>query len=223
MRDPDATAKVVEAMVEAANTFKTPIPISVKCRVGVAERLEDFLGASASTEDVDAMFARIETFARKCADAGASHVVVHCREAVMSGLSPKANREVPPLRPELAARLASALGASSTAVTLNGGIASVGAAAAALERWPHLQGVAAGRWPLRRPLDMLAVDAVFTSGGIVHGSGGGGGGVGTLRLADSDGAAAAVRQGLTLAPHLSAHPEPFSGDMFSPKPPNETT
>ena len=67
-----------------------------------------------------------------------SPAVVHAREAVMAGLSPKSNREVPPLRPELAARLARELGDyhGGVRVTLNGGVASVTAAGGALMKWP---------------------------------------------------------------------------------------
>lgn len=184
----------LEAMATEASKRGRGIPVSVKCRVGVAERAEDFaprhcssIDAAAAAEVDERLYARLESFTRMCVSAGAAHVVVHAREAVMAGLSPRGNREVPPLRPELAGRLARALldrGASASgsdclltgrddrgggvggwsgrvAVTLNGGISSIEAARAAAEKWPELSGVQAGRWPLRRPTDMLAVDAAF--------------------------------------------------------------
>jgi hypothetical protein len=48
-------------------------------------------------------------------------------------------------------------------ITLNGGIQGLGAVFGALETWPSLTGVQAGRWLLRRPLDILAIDDAFGS------------------------------------------------------------
>jgi len=230
MRDADATARIVAAMVGEASRRGRDVPISIKCRVGIVERAEDFLTGNVPVEEAnEQLFHGLESFARKCVGAGAEHVVVHAREAVMAGLSPRGNRVAPPLRPDLAGRLARELdlslggggaGASGrVAVTLNGGIASVAAAAEAMERWPALSGVQAGRWPLRRPTDMLAVDAAFygsnngslaldsgeyagsssdrgrqlsASRPIISGGGGARGDDSSVRLADAGGAAAAA-------------------------------
>ena len=161
MRDPAATARLVEEMVRAAGPDTR---VSVKCRVGVVEHAGDATEAEAPPEEVERLYAGLEEFALSCVDAGAAHVVVHARQAVMAGLSPQANRTVPPLRPELAARLSERL-SGACSVTLNGGIGCVVDALDALNDAPALAGVQAGRWLIRRPLDLLAVDAAFDGSG----------------------------------------------------------
>jgi tRNA-dihydrouridine synthase A len=185
MRDPSRAAAVIAALHRVADP--RGVPISVKCRVGVAETIDDVVPADASPEEIEAALAApLRAFVLACVDAGARSVVVHCREAVMAGLSPRANRDAPPLRPELAARLARDLrgggggggavqGDESSLVvpvpvpvpvpvTLNGGISSIAEAVDAVTRAPELAGVQVGRWALRRPLDMLAVDSGFYGG-----------------------------------------------------------
>ena len=82
------------------------------------------------------------------------HVAVHARAAVLSGLSPAHNRRVPPLRPELVARLARDF--PQLRVTLNGGLEGLPALRAAAAT-PALDGLMCGRWALRRPLDLPLV------------------------------------------------------------------
>lgn len=164
MRSPHKTAEIVSEMCRASagNT-----PISVKCRIGVAETVQDALSATASAAEVEAMYNRLAEFANACRDAGAAHIVVHCREAVMAGLSPLDNRAIPPLWPRLVHRLASdqqSLACSPMPITINGGICSVEAANAELAKCSALAGVQAGRWPLCRPLDILLIDSHFATG-----------------------------------------------------------
>ena len=217
MRDPSRAAAVIAALHRVADP--RGVPISVKCRVGVAETVDDVVPADASPEEIEAALAApLRAFVLACVDAGARGVVVHCREAVMAGLSPRANRDAPPLRPELAARLARDLrgrgggggggrgrgggavrGNESSLVvpvpvpvpvrvrvpvTLNGGISSIAEALDAVTRAPELAGVQVGRWALRRPLDMLAVDSGFYAGDARAD--------GRLGLADVDAAVDAV-------------------------------
>ena len=105
MRDPSRAAAVIAAIHRVADP--RGVPISVKCRVGVAETADDVVPEGASHDEIEAALAApLRSFVLACVDAGARGVVLHCREAVMAGLSPRANRDAPPLRPELAAWLA---------------------------------------------------------------------------------------------------------------------
>ena len=166
-RGGDDAARVIEAMVREAQKCdpRNAPKISVKCRVGIAETVGDVLPKHASKEEVRERLAKpLDAFVAKCADAGAASVVVHCRQAVMTGLSPSKNRGIPPLRPELVFELCS--NTRSTRSTpnelefvLNGGVSSFADAANVFSACPTLKGAQAGRWPLLRPFDMLHVDA----------------------------------------------------------------
>jgi len=78
MKTPDRVAQCIEAMVAATN-----IPVSVKHRIGV--------------DDLD-RYEDMQNFVRILAEAGCQRFSVHARKAWLQGLSPKDNREVPPLR-----------------------------------------------------------------------------------------------------------------------------
>lgn len=103
MREPALVADCVAAMVAAVD-----IPVTVKCRLGVDE-----------DNDYDAFAA----FVDRQVQAGAAMVVVHARNAWLKGLSPKENREVPPLRYDWAYRLKQER--PRLPVLLNGGLASI--------------------------------------------------------------------------------------------------
>ncbi|GAB3043119.1 tRNA dihydrouridine(20/20a) synthase DusA [Stenotrophomonas tumulicola] len=103
MREPALVADCVAAMVAAVD-----IPVTVKCRLGV---------------DEDNDYEVFASFVDRQAEAGAGMVVVHARNAWLKGLSPKENREVPPLRHDWAYRLKQERPALP--VVLNGGLASV--------------------------------------------------------------------------------------------------
>src|SRR3546814_20963131 len=83
MREPRLVAESVAAMIEAVSTLETPVPITVKCRLGVDDdhRYEVF------RDSVDAV-----------AGAGCRMFVVHARNAWPQGLSPQEHHKVPPLR-----------------------------------------------------------------------------------------------------------------------------
>src|SRR3546814_8503647 len=83
MREPALVAGSVAAMIEAVSTLETPVPITVKCRLGV---------------DDDHRYEVFRDFVDEVAGAGCRMFVVHARNAWLKGLSPKENREVPPLR-----------------------------------------------------------------------------------------------------------------------------
>ncbi len=103
MKEPQVVADCVVAMRAAV-----VVPVTVKCRLGVDEQ-EDY---RAFASFIDAV-----------AHAGCNHFIVHARKAWLSGLSPKENREIPPLRPDWVHRLKRERPALR--ITLNGGLTSV--------------------------------------------------------------------------------------------------
>ncbi|WAT15294.1 tRNA dihydrouridine(20/20a) synthase DusA [Xanthomonas fragariae] len=136
MREPALVADCIAAMCAA-----TTLPITVKCRLGV---------------DGDDDYAAFANFANQVVAAGAALVVVHARNAWLKGLSPKENREVPPLRYDWAYRLK--LERPSLPVVLNGGIADV---ATALEHLRHTDGVMLGRAAYHDPYMLHCLDAAL--------------------------------------------------------------
>ncbi|PZO64001.1 MAG: tRNA dihydrouridine(20/20a) synthase DusA [Pseudoxanthomonas suwonensis] len=120
MREPVLVADCVAAMAAAVD-----VPVTVKCRLGV---------------DDDDDYDRFAHFIDTVAAAGCRHVIVHARNAWLKGLSPKENREIPPLRHDWAWRLK--YERPQLQVTLNGGINSV---AAVQQHLQHVDGVMLGR------------------------------------------------------------------------------
>ncbi len=137
MREPDLVAECVAAMVAAVD-----IPVTVKCRLGV---------------DEDKEYAQFAAFVDRQVQAGAAMVVVHARNAWLKGLSPKENREIPPLRYDWAYRLKQER--PELPVVLNGGIASVADAQAHMQ---HLDGVMLGRAAYHDPYVLHALEAAQT-------------------------------------------------------------
>jgi tRNA-dihydrouridine synthase A len=114
------------------------IPVTVKCRIGI--------------DDQDPETA-LEIFARAAEAAGADALIVHARKAWLKGLSPKENREVPPLDYSRVYRLKAAH--PRLTVVLNGGIAGV---ESALSHLAHVDGVMMGRAAYQEPDRLLAID-----------------------------------------------------------------
>ncbi len=104
MREPALVADSVAAMIAAVADLPGPVPVTVKCRLGV---------------DDDHDFDRFLAFVDTVADAGCRSFVVHARNAWLQGLSPKENRTVPPLRYDWAYRLKALR--PSLQVVVNGG------------------------------------------------------------------------------------------------------
>ena len=140
MAEPERVADCVRALCAAVR-----VPITVKMRIGVLagrgaglrERLAEF-----SATDYEAL----QAFTAAVQGAGATAVIVHARQAVLGGLSPKENREVPPLRPEVVQKLKGDF--PDLPLVLNGGLRSVDQAHAALG-W--CDGVMLGREAYHRP------------------------------------------------------------------------
>ena len=136
MRTPDLVARCVEAMRAAV-----AIPVTVKCRLGVDEQdIETALDAIA-----DGVFA-----------AGADALWVHARKAWLEGLSPKENREIPPLDYDRVYRLKQRL--PDRFIGINGGIATLDAAAVHLA---HVDGVMLGRAAYHTPDVLFGADALL--------------------------------------------------------------
>jgi tRNA-dihydrouridine synthase A len=133
MAEPKLVAACVDAMKRAVN-----IPVTVKCRIGI--------------DDQDPEIA-LDTLARDVAAAGADALIVHARKAWLDGLSPKENRDIPPLDYHRVYRLKAAL--SDLPVIVNGGIGSLSEAAAHLAK---VDGVMLGRAAYQEPWRLLAVD-----------------------------------------------------------------
>jgi len=141
MREPALVAECVAAMRAAVR-----LPVTVKLRIGVVEAGRRSARSAAIAEYTDEDFVRLLAFADKVRGAGADALIVHARKAVLGGLSPKDNREVPPLRFDIVRRLRAAL--PGVPLVLNGGLRTAAAAAAELA-WSD--GVMLGREAYHRP------------------------------------------------------------------------
>jgi len=140
MREPSLVAECVAAMAAAS-----PVPVTVKCRLGVDEM-----------EDYGVFRAFIDTVAL----AGCGLFVVHARKAWLQGLSPKENREIPPLRYDWVHQLKRER--PELRIVLNGGLATVEDSVAALG---HVDGVMIGRAAYHEPYRLHLMDrAMFTPG-----------------------------------------------------------
>ncbi len=104
MREPSHVADCVEAMIKAVN-----IPVSVKCRIGI--------------DDEDS-FEFLDKFVGEIADKGCKTFVIHARKAWLKGLSPKENREVPPLDYERVHKIKAKY--PQLRIILNGGLKTIG-------------------------------------------------------------------------------------------------
>ncbi len=134
MREPELVATCVSAMIAAST-----VPVTVKCRIGVDDQ-----------EPREALPALV----KHCADAGVRHFIVHARKAWLKGLSPKENRDVPPLDYALVRELKAAH--PDLGISINGGIATL---EQALEQLDHLDGVMLGRAAYHEPALLGRVDA----------------------------------------------------------------
>jgi tRNA-dihydrouridine synthase A len=150
MRTPERVAECVAAMRAAVR-----LPVTVKMRIGVvmAERgvssADDGIpgGRSAAMARFDERdWQQLREFTQVVARAGCAHFIVHARKAVLGGLSPRENREVPPLRYDVVQRLRQEF--PSLWIGVNGGLRTVEQSEDAL-RW--CGGVMLGREAYHRP------------------------------------------------------------------------
>jgi tRNA-dihydrouridine synthase A len=132
MRQPDLVATAVSAMAVAAPKAE----ITVKCRIGVDEQDPE---------------TALPAFLNAVAEAGVRRVIVHARKAWLDGLSPKQNRDVPPLDHGLVLRMKQVF--PELHLSLNGGIATLDEARAHLDA--GLDGVMIGRAAYQTPCAIL--------------------------------------------------------------------
>jgi tRNA-dihydrouridine synthase A len=133
MAEPMLVADCVKAMKRAVS-----IPVTVKCRIGI--------------DNQDPEFA-LDELARGVMDAGADALIVHARKAWLNGLSPKENRDIPPLDYQRVYRLKAAR--PDVAIIINGGIGSL---AEAKQHLGFVDGVMLGRAAYQEPWRLLAAD-----------------------------------------------------------------
>jgi tRNA-dihydrouridine synthase A len=129
MKEPELVAEIVGAMTEAVT-----IPVTVKCRLGV--------------DDIDDQ-PRLEKFVAAVTEAGAQVLYLHARKALLSGLSPAQNREIPPLQYDRVYRVKERF--PELTVVLNGGVRDLPAVTEHLNR---VDGVMIGRQAYQQPLFM---------------------------------------------------------------------
>src|ERR1700761_8229452 len=142
MREPELVAECVAAMRRAVS-----IPVTVKCRIGVDDQdpevaLRDVIGL--------------------CARAGVKTFAIHARKAWLEGLSPKENRDIPPLDYDLVYRIKREH--PKLKIVLNGGINTLDEAQTHLE---HVDGVMLGRAAYHSPAMLAEVDTRFFGGEAV--------------------------------------------------------
>ena len=133
MAEPELVARSVAAMKAAV-----AVPVTVKCRIGI--------------DDQDPEIA-LDTLARAVVASGCDALIVHARKAWLNGLSPKENRDIPPLDYDRVYRLKRAM--PGVPIIINGGISGIDEAKAHLE---HVDGVMLGRAAYQEPWRLLCVD-----------------------------------------------------------------
>jgi tRNA-dihydrouridine synthase A len=141
MLEPSRVADCVAAMRAAVS-----IPVTVKMRVGVITATGKHTARDAVADFTEADFEALHEFVRATAEAGCEVAIVHARKAVLGGLSPKDNREIPPLRYDVVKRLKQAF--PGLPMIVNGGFRDVESVRAALS-WSD--GVMLGREAYHRP------------------------------------------------------------------------
>ena len=142
MARPTVVAEGVAAMIAAV---PSRVPVTVKCRLGIDDRDD---------------WAFLEEFLATVRGAGCRHFIVHARQAILGGLSPKENREIPPLRHAEVWRVKQAF--PDCRIVINGGLKTVADVAAHL---PRVDGAMLGREAYQRPYFLAELSAAFLGAG----------------------------------------------------------
>lgn len=140
MLEPERVADSVAAMRHAVN-----LPVTVKTRIGV---------------DAQDSYAALTRFVALLRDAGLQKLIVHARKAWLQGLSPKQNREVPPLRYDVVYQLKQDF--PDLEIHVNGGVTTLDQVRMHLE---HVDGVMIGREAYHNPWLLAEIDAMFYGDG----------------------------------------------------------
>ncbi len=133
MKDPEKVAKCIESLKNSCN-----LPITIKHRIGV---------------DEDDSFKKLNTFVRYIANAGADRFIVHARKAILKGLNPKQNRNIPPLKYDLVKKLKKLN--PELLIEINGGFTNIDDSLKALG---DFDGVMIGRSVYKYPLRWSGID-----------------------------------------------------------------
>ncbi len=136
MAEPQLVADCLSAMLDAV-----AVPVTVKCRIGIDE-----------LDDYGFFHHFVETVRRS----GVEVFIVHARKAILTGLTPRENREIPPLRYETVARLKR--DHPELTVILNGGLKTV---AQVRQWWTHCDGVMLGRQAYQEPYLLAQLHGEF--------------------------------------------------------------
>ena len=136
MLEPELVARCVEAMRAA-----TQLPVTVKCRLGVDDADSD---------------EHLHRFVGMLVNAGCDALYLHARKALLNGLTPAQNREVPPLQPQRVYALKAAF--AQQAVIFNGGVRD---SAAVSEHLRHVDGVMIGRAAYQSPQFVAELDTLL--------------------------------------------------------------
>ncbi len=146
MKTPDLVADCLGEMIAAS-----PVEVTVKCRIGVDDQLPE---------------AVLPAFLDRVRAAGVRRVIIHARKAWLQGLSPKENREIPPLDYPLVVQIKRDF--PDLHISVNGGVTGLAEAQALLAR--GLDGVMIGRSAYHEPWDVLSgVDAALFGGAAAPG------------------------------------------------------
>jgi len=133
MATPELVAECISAMQQ-----KVTIPVTVKCRIGI--------------DDMES-YQSFERFVLKVAETGCDTFIVHARNAWLKGLSPKENREIPPLKYDFVHRLKDENPALT--IVINGGLKTMDSV---LQQLQHVDGAMLGREAYHNPYILAAVD-----------------------------------------------------------------
>ena len=146
MAEPQLVADCVKAMVDGVDSSK--VPVTVKHRIGIDK-----------TENTPESYGFVRDFVGTVSEAGCNTFIVHARNAWLKGLSPKANREVPPLRYAVVHQLKAEF--PHLNIVINGGITTT---EYLQEQLRHVDGVMLGREAYHNPWWLSEWDAQFFKG-----------------------------------------------------------
>jgi len=132
MKSPELVAECVASMKAVVD-----VPVTVKCRIGVDDQVAEAI---------------LPSFISRVANAGCDYVIVHARKAWLQGLSPKENRDIPPLDYDLVLRMKEMF--PDLGMSINGGVETLDDAATLIDR--GMDGVMIGRSAYHRPWDVLS-------------------------------------------------------------------
>ena len=133
MKDPEKVAKCIESLKNSCN-----LPVTIKHRIGV---------------DEDDSFRKLNNFVRYIANAGADRFIVHARKAILKGLNPKQNRNIPPLKYDVVKKLKKLN--PELLIEINGGFTNINDTVKALS---DFDGVMIGRSVYKYPLRWSGID-----------------------------------------------------------------